>query len=111
TDPNNARYAVATKAQTIRKEQEKQQEKRRRQFIDVRTRWGQPSQWAAPLTLALIAISIVVSVGTGSIHVGPMRGAVPDKLKFASTNDRTIAQFEIKHRDDPQESRQVTRTH
>jgi GlpG protein len=97
SDPNHARYQAAARAQTIRKEQEKQQERRRRKFIDVRTRWGQPQQWNAPLTLILIALSILFSFASGSIGIGPKRAAVLDKLLFISADQPAFAQWQNEH--------------
>src|SRR5439155_22348301 len=54
----------------IRREEEKKAEKRRKQFIDYRTRWGQSKQWAAPVTITLIAVSMALSIGTNSIALG-----------------------------------------
>src|SRR3712207_1265853 len=39
-DPNDARYDAAGEAQVIRKQSEKAEQRRRRKYIDVRTRWG-----------------------------------------------------------------------
>jgi GlpG protein len=97
TDPANSRYHAASRAQTIRKEQQKQQERRRRKFIDVRTRWGQPGQWNAPLTLTLIALSIVLSFATGSIGFGFKRPALLDRLRFVSANQAAFARFQMEH--------------
>jgi GlpG protein len=76
-NPVDAKYGKATReAETIRKEQQKAKTKKRTQYVDVRTRWGQPSQWNAPVTLVLIAMSCVITIGTGSI-LGRERARLP----------------------------------
>jgi GlpG protein len=65
TRPADTKYDAAAKtAEQVRRDQEKQQKRLRKKYVDVRTRWGQPKQWAAPITLTLIALSIVASIGT-----------------------------------------------
>ena len=85
-NPVDPKYGAATRqAETIRKQQEKAEEKRRAKYVDVRTRWGQPRQWMAPVTLALIAISCVVSVGTMSVMgIERARHNVLDWFTFTS---------------------------
>src|SRR5437016_13762127 len=62
-NPGDARYDAAKKvASDLRTREEKLQERRRERFIEVRTRLGQPRQWNAPLTLALIGITLLVAV-------------------------------------------------
>lgn len=85
-NPVDPKYGAATRqAETIRRDQEKAQKKKRAEYVDVRTRWGQPRQWMAPVTLGLILLSCVVSVATGSIRFGmqPREQAI-DALMFAS---------------------------
>lgn len=63
--PVGAHYDEAIEtAKVVQAEKERAEQRRRNNFIDVRTRMGQPRQWNAPLTLALIVISIVVGVLT-----------------------------------------------
>src|SRR5262249_9751338 len=50
--------------------QEKAQQRRQRQFVDVRTSWGQPQQWKTPLTIILMVMSFVISIGANSIGFG-----------------------------------------
>jgi len=85
-NPVDQRYGAATRqAETIRKKQEKTRTKKRTQYVDVRTRWGQPSQWNAPVTLFLIALSCVIAVGTASVMGDPVRKpAVLDWFTFTS---------------------------
>ena len=70
-NPADPRYGGASRAaEKIRKDQAKQQKRKRAEYVDVRTRWGRPSQWNAPVTLILMALSCVVAIGTGSILGG-----------------------------------------
>src|SRR5436309_3453089 len=96
-NPVHTKYEVASRAQTIRKEQEKQEERRRRKFIDVRTRWGQPQQWNAPLTLTLIALSILLSFASGSIGFGGKRPGLLNKLLFVSGNEVAFEKWQVEH--------------
>src|SRR5213080_970690 len=97
-NPGDVKYgALAAKAPTIRKAQEKKQQRRRGHFVDVRTSWGQPRQWAAPVTLTLIALSVIVSVGTGSVGIGAKREALLDKLSFTSRDEQAFAQWQVDH--------------
>ena len=93
-NPADGKYGAATRqAETLRKQQEKKQQKKRTQYVDVRTRWGQPSQWNAPLTLILIALACVISVGANSMRLGGSEPREPamNTLMFAS---RDQAAFE-----------------
>jgi GlpG protein len=57
----DSRYDGAAKtAAALREKEQKLQERRRARFIDVRTRFGSQARWNAPLTLGLIAISLIV---------------------------------------------------
>ena len=56
------RYDAAVgRAEKLRQEAEKDEQRRRKQFVDVRTRWGQPSQLARPVTVVLVGISVLVA--------------------------------------------------
>src|SRR5687768_12031038 len=50
-NPADPRYEAAGKAEKLRKQAEKAEQRRRKQFVDVRTRWAQPSQLARPVTI------------------------------------------------------------
>src|SRR3954466_4208482 len=66
-NPADAKYgkqSAGAKAAVVRKEKEVRQHKRRRQFVDVRTTWGQPQQWAVPVTIGLLVLTIIVSIMT-----------------------------------------------
>ncbi|MEO6435018.1 MAG: rhomboid family intramembrane serine protease [Tepidisphaeraceae bacterium] len=91
--------AVGSRAEKIRKEEEKKQQRRQKQFIDVRTRWGQPRQWAAPVTLALIAISCVISLGTKSITRDPREplNQSLDMLLFTSVVNENYQGWQVEH--------------
>jgi GlpG protein len=85
TNPADARYDAADKAEKIRKTEERDETRRRRQFIDVRTRWSHPSQLARPVTIALVILSILAGVGTKLSKGGwtPLESA----LSFVPTAD------------------------
>jgi GlpG protein len=76
-NPTDARYDASADANRLRKRSEKAEQRRRKQFVDVRTRWGQPSQLARPVTIVLAAISIVAALGT---KLGDQDGRVLDAL-------------------------------
>jgi GlpG protein len=63
-NPADTKYATAGRADKIRKQEDKAEQRRRQQFIDVRTSWGQPRQWAAPATITLAVICVVVGLAT-----------------------------------------------
>src|SRR5688572_7451264 len=64
-NPADARYDAATnRAEKIRINEEKAQERRRRQFRDVRTSFGASQQLAQPVTILLVAISMIVGLAT-----------------------------------------------
>jgi GlpG protein len=92
TNPADPKYNSAAHAENIRKEEEKKRERRRRQFIDVRTTWGQPQQWAVPITLFLIVASVVVSVGT---RFGTKMQPVGDWLRIESVAEQERVLEEI----------------
>jgi GlpG protein len=98
-NPVDPKYGVAVRAaESIRKEQAKQQRKKRTEYVDVRTRWGQPSQWNAPVTLILIALSCVISVGTGSMLGGRhVRQQAVDLVTFTSVQPGTSEKWEQDH--------------
>src|SRR5689334_13816852 len=61
-NPDDPQYrAVEKRAEKIRKTGHEQERRRRQRFVDVRTSWSQPRQWAAPVTLGLIVACFVVS--------------------------------------------------
>ncbi len=49
-------------ARTIRKELEAREEQYRKNLMDVRRRWSQPISGRAPVTLALISISVMLAI-------------------------------------------------
>ncbi len=62
---DHAKYGGASvAAQKIREQEAKAKKKKRAKFVDVRTTWGQPRQWATPVTLTLLLCSMVASIGT-----------------------------------------------
>ena len=64
--PTDSRYQEAgRRAEALRAEEGRAEEKRRRKFIDVRTQWGgQQRQGVAPLTIILIAACLAVGAAT-----------------------------------------------
>lgn len=81
--PEDAKYNVGKKAQSIRVADEKQSEKRRKNFIDVRTNWafGSGSYW---VTLTLIILCGIVAAVT---MVGYNMGAVGQWLYFTEVTN------------------------
>jgi len=64
-NPADGRYdAAVDQAEKIRVDEEKRQDRRRKQFRDMRTSWGGSRQWAQPVTLVLFAVSMVVGLAT-----------------------------------------------
>lgn len=64
-NPVDAKYDAATdRAKKIRVDEEKQQQRRRRQFRDMRTSFGASQQLAQPVTMALVAIAMIVGLAT-----------------------------------------------
>ncbi|MBA3274122.1 MAG: hypothetical protein H0T11_09660, partial [Chthoniobacterales bacterium] len=60
-NPKDSKYAGASKAaEKLRVKQTKKQETLRSRFIDVRTSWGSAKQWNCPVTIALIAVSLLI---------------------------------------------------
>ncbi len=96
-NPADAKYGAAVReAETLRKEQEKKQKKKRTQYVDVRTRWGQPSQWNAPVTLVLIALACVISIGTGSIMGGErVRREAVNLFTFTSVTPGAYERWQV----------------
>jgi GlpG protein len=73
-DPDDPRYHAAAKtAQTLRRESEQLQKQYRKNFVDLGARWDAPAWRRRPLTAALIATSVIVSIATqfGS-HLTPL---------------------------------------
>jgi len=58
------KYQSTARAERIRKQEQTAQERRKKKFIDVRTSWGQPRQWAAPATIILAVICVFVGLAT-----------------------------------------------
>ena len=81
-DPKYAPQSARAKAAAIRKEREVGQQRRRRQFIDVRTNWATAQQWRAPVTIGLIIITVIVSIVTNSIGLGGEKNRKDDKIDY-----------------------------
>ena len=83
--PADPKYSDAPrKAEKIRVEEEKKQERLAKRFHDVRTSWAAPQQWVQPVTVALILMSLLVAAATrlGYNDQGPAMTA----LRFQSTH-------------------------
>ena len=98
-NPDDPQYRDAAKeAEKLRVAEEKKQRRLRKRFVDVRTSWGAPQQWAVPVTLALIAISVVISVGGNSIQLfkRPPNPFI-EYLMFAPVDATRLAQWQAAH--------------
>ena len=81
-NPTNAQYSGAAGiARKRRALQEKQAEKRRKNYVDVRTSWAKQSWTTPPVTLALIVICLIVAVLT---MLGAREKPVMQYLRFAT---------------------------
>lgn len=79
TNPTDPKYVSAPlKAERIRVETQKKQNRLAQRFHDVRTSWGSTPQWAQPVTIALILISLLVAAATsmGGNQWGPAMNAL-----------------------------------
>ncbi len=79
TNPRDPKYVSAPlKAERIRVETEKKQHRLAQRFHDVRTSWGSTPQWAQPVTIALILVSLLVAAATsvGDNVTGPAMDAL-----------------------------------
>lgn len=80
TNRADPRYDTAVgEAERVRRAEERAEQRRRKQFVDVRTRWGQPSQLARPVTISLVALSVLAAVGT---RLGFEETALTNQLRF-----------------------------
>jgi GlpG protein len=78
-NPTDPKYDGASrKAEKIRRDEEKKQERRQQLFRDVRTSWSTPKQWAQPVTMALILLSLLAAAATaiGRNVMGPGANAL-----------------------------------
>lgn len=82
-NPEDSKYAGASKAaNALRQQQSKKEQKWRKRFVDVRTSWGSAKQWNCPVTIALMAISILIGFITRAGD-GPPMERVGQYLWFA----------------------------
>jgi GlpG protein len=63
-DPGDRRFAVGEAAAEIRREQIVKEKAARKSVVDVRKQWDRPLASRRPITVALIAVSIFVAVGS-----------------------------------------------
>ena len=76
--PTEAAYDQAVQAaRLLELQRQKEEQRRRKNFIDVRTRIGQPRQWTAPLTFALILFTVVVGMASRVWETRPTAGEPP----------------------------------
>ncbi|HEV2294335.1 MAG TPA: rhomboid family intramembrane serine protease [Tepidisphaeraceae bacterium] len=78
-NPGDAKYnGVARKAEKIRSAEDKRQERLRKRYHDVRTSWGSTRQWAQPVTIGLILLSLLAAAATavGESVTGPAMNAL-----------------------------------
>ena len=74
------RYDAAVgRAEQLRKAEEKEEARRRRQFVDVRTRWAQPGQLARPVTMVLVGLTVLAALLT---FVGMKETPVTNALRI-----------------------------
>jgi GlpG protein len=87
--PADPKYSDAPrKAEKLRVEAEKKQERLAKRFHDVRTSWGAPQQWAMPVSMALILLSLLAAAATalGKNVTGPGADALRiQSLQFIET--------------------------
>jgi len=83
-NPDDRRYAGAEReVEVIRRRQEKERQNAEKNLVDVRRRWQQPAARDAPLTVTLVVLSILVSVGGDFGHAEKGIGAtVNHRLQF-----------------------------
>jgi GlpG protein len=88
-NPDQPQYEAAIgQAAKILSQQEKLERKRRKNFIDVRTKLGQPQQWNTPLTWILIALCIAATAAT---NFGDLSYVASDWLYM--THIQVVGQF------------------
>lgn len=64
-NPRDPKYDGAVrKAEQIRKDEEKRQQRLRSHYRDVRTSWSTPQQFIQPVTIALLAFSLLAAAAT-----------------------------------------------
>jgi GlpG protein len=81
-NPSDARYeAAAPTAAQIREEEERKEKRYRKNFVDLGRNWDRVMLGRMPLTLALIAVSLVVA---GVSRLGAHREPVLDYLFISS---------------------------
>jgi GlpG protein len=82
--PNDPKYnGLARTAQKARKQEERAQDRRAKNFVDVRTNWAGIARHPRPLTIAMILACVVVGIAT---RLSPFDPHTPlwEWLSFAS---------------------------
>jgi GlpG protein len=83
-NPSDPKYqGVEQAAKEIRKKAERLEKLHRKNTIDLRGRWAYRAPNRIPVTLILIALSVMTFVG---MHVSPGSGAIEDRLRIASVH-------------------------
>jgi len=81
-NPHDARYADSGQiAADLRREADERKKQARKNTVNVRSRWDRPAVRRYPITMALIAISLVVAFDS---KLGKVRSGSIDSLSFAS---------------------------
>jgi GlpG protein len=81
-EPGAGRFAEASKAaQRVRDEQDRRQKSLQKNFVDVRTSWAGLKNRSMPLTIVLVAISLLVGALT---RLNTQPNAVEDWLSFGT---------------------------
>lgn len=82
-DPDAKLYReAAAAASAVRKEHEKQLQAARKRMVDVRSRWEQPFSRRAPITFAMILISILVAATTSTGSLWSLSNNIDSYLKY-----------------------------
>lgn len=89
SDPDNSCYQEAVQvATTLLREESKRKEKTQKNYVEMRSRWKQPGAGHYnPLTKTLIAISIIVFLGSWLFQPDTGKSLVERHLQFADAVD------------------------
>lgn len=83
--PDDSRYREsADVAQKIREQERQANKQAQKRQVDVRRQWNRPTSYQIPITMALIAISVMVAVMT---KLGSDNGPLMNLLYFAPIED------------------------
>jgi GlpG protein len=99
-NPADSKYDAAGAAKKVRQEQAQKAKRRRTQYIDYGTRWGQARQWVAPVTIVLIALSVMISLGTNSLGFGRQHRPSINLFTFAPGDVEQFKQWWVENAPD-----------